>query len=67
MKTEKAPPQVVVRGGEPVAVILDLDEYRDLLERAEDADDLAALDEMRREPLEFRRLQDFLDEQSADV
>ncbi|MCI0560942.1 MAG: hypothetical protein MN733_20850, partial [Nitrososphaera sp.] len=37
----KNPPQLVLgEDGEPSAVILDIEEYRELLERLEDAEDL---------------------------
>ena len=49
-----------MRGGKPAAVILDIDEYRSLLERLEDAEDLKMLNAMRKRPLKFRRLEDFL-------
>jgi PHD/YefM family antitoxin component YafN of YafNO toxin-antitoxin module len=62
-----AMPEIVVRDGKPVAVILNIDEYRELLEKAEDLEALRVLEEMRREPLEFRRLDDFLAEHSQDV
>jgi hypothetical protein len=55
-------PDIVVRDGQPVAVMLDIDVYRDMLERLEDAEDLAVLAEMRREPLDFKCLDDFLAE-----
>lgn len=53
-------PEVVVRDGRPRAVILDIDEYEEMLERLEDAEDLQALKQIRRRPLKFRRLEDFL-------
>ena len=53
-----------MRGGKPAAVILDIDEYRELLERLEDADDLKTLNAMRKKPLKFRKLEDFLRESS---
>jgi PHD/YefM family antitoxin component YafN of YafNO toxin-antitoxin module len=62
-----AKPEIVVRDGKPVAVILDIAEYRELLEKAEDLEALKALEEMRREPLEFGGLDDFLAERSQDV
>jgi hypothetical protein len=43
-------------------MILSLDEYRELLEKAEDLEALKFFEEMRREPLEFSRLDDFLAE-----
>ena len=53
-------PEIVMRGGKPPAVILSIDEYRKLLERVEDADDLKMLRAMRKRPLRFRKLEDFL-------
>jgi prevent-host-death family protein len=53
-------PEIVMRGGKPTAVILSIDEYRKLLERVEDADDLKILRAMRKRPLRFRKLEDFL-------
>lgn len=53
-------PEIVLRGGKPAAVILDIEHYRELVERAEDAEDLRALETMRRKPIRFRRLDDFL-------
>ena len=44
----------------PTAVILSIEEYRKLLERVEDAEDLKTLRAMRKRPLRFRKLEDFL-------
>ena len=49
-----------MRGGKPTAVILSIEEYRKLLERLEDAEDLKTLAAMRKRPLKFRKLEDFL-------
>ena len=49
-----------MRGGKPTAVILGIEEYRELLERVEDAEDLKTLKAMRKRPLKFRKLDDFL-------
>jgi hypothetical protein len=38
-----------------------------MLERLEDAEDLRMLEEMRKKPLEFKRLEDFLDEYTPSV
>jgi hypothetical protein len=46
------------RDGRPTAVILDIVEYEELLERAEDLDDLRALRRIREHPLRFRSLSD---------
>jgi len=60
-------PGIIIRDGKPVAVILDIDEYQELLERLEDVEDLKMLEEMRRKPLRFRRLDDFLEEYHPSV
>jgi hypothetical protein len=49
------------------AVILDIDEYRRMLERLEDLEDLNMLKEMRKRPLKFRKLEDFLKEYHPSV
>ena len=54
--------RLVVEDGEPRGVILDIQDYIEMLERLEDAEDLAALNEMRQTPLEFRRFDEFLGE-----
>lgn len=66
-RTRRRPLQIVVEGGEPSAVILSIAEYRELLERAEDAEDLRVLEEMRKKPLKFKTLEDFLAQCSARV
>ena len=62
MKTRnvKRHPEIVMRGGKPAAVILDIDEYREMLERLEDVEDLAALEAMKKKPLKFRKFEEFL-------
>ncbi len=64
MKPKRRPPEIVLRNGKPAAVILDIGEYRELLERLEDAEDLKTLSEMRKKPRKFKRLEDFLREYS---
>jgi len=67
MKPKRKVPEIVLRDGKPAAVILDIEHYRELLERAEDAEDLRALKAMRRRPLKFRRLDDFLKSYRPDA
>jgi len=64
-KSKRKIPQIVLRGGKLAAVILDIDEYRSMLERLEDAEDLKMLKEMRSKPLKCRKLEDFLKEQGS--
>lgn len=56
----RKPLRVVMENGEPSAVILGIDDYKALLERVEDAEDLKLLERMRRRPLAFRKLEEFL-------
>ena len=67
VKTKRKKPEVVLREGKPAAVILDIDEYQELLERLDDAEDLAMLAELRKKPPSFRKLDDFLKEYSPGV
>ena len=61
-KAKKKEPEIIFREGKPAAVILDIDDYQEMLERLEDAVDLRILAEMRQKPLKFKRLEDFLAE-----
>jgi Phd_YefM. len=60
-------PEIILRDGKPAAVILDIEEYREILERLEDMEDLIALEEARKGPPEFKKLDDFLKEYSPSV
>ncbi len=64
MKVRRKNPEIVFRDGKPSAVILDIDEYRKMVERLEDTEDLRTLSAMRKKPLKFRKLEDFLQEYS---
>jgi len=66
-KQKKKNPEIVLREGKPAAVILDIDEYREMLERLEDAEDLKELEDMRKTPLTFRSLEEFLKEYPPSV
>lgn len=63
-RSKKKGPDVILRDGKPAAVILDINEYQEMLERLEDVEDLKALERMRQRPLKFRSLEDFLKEYS---
>ncbi len=66
-KTKRKAPEIILREGKPAAVILDIDEYREMLERLEDVEDLRILKRMRKKPLKFRKLEDFLKEYRPGV
>ena len=59
-KRHKRAVQVVVENGKPSTVILDIEEYKEMLERLDDVDDLRDLERMRKRPLKFPKLEEFL-------
>jgi hypothetical protein len=58
-------PEIVTRKGKAVSVIIPIKNYQELLERVEDADDVAWLKRARRKPLHYRALEDYLAERSG--
>jgi PHD/YefM family antitoxin component YafN of YafNO toxin-antitoxin module len=65
MKATFSEPEIVTRNGKPVSVILPIKDYEELLERAEDAHDIAWLKKARRKKLEYRPLEDYLAKRSG--
>ena len=57
MKAMLANPEIVVRNGKPVSVIIRLEDYQELLERAEDAEDTAWSKKAREKPKHYRALE----------
>ncbi len=66
-RAKRNKPEIILRDGKPAAVILDIDAYREMLERLEDAEDLRELEKLRSKPLRFRKLEEFLQEQGLSV
>jgi prevent-host-death family protein len=60
-------PEIIIRKGKPAAVILDIEHYKEMLERLEDIKALKMLVETRKTPLKFRRLGNVLKEYSPGV
>jgi len=60
MKTTLLEPEIVTHKGKPVSVILPIKEYQELLERAEDVEDVEWLKRARQKPLHYRPLEDYL-------
>ena len=60
MKTGKAEPEVVTRNGKPISVILPIKQYQEMIERLEDAEDVAWLKKLQRRKLHYRPLEDVL-------
>ena len=62
MKATLLEPEIVTRKGRAVSVIIPIKEYKELLERLEDAQDVAWLKRARRKRLQYRPLEDYLAE-----
>ncbi len=62
MKATSPEPEIVTHKGKAVSVIIPIREYEELLERVEDAGDLAWLRRARRKPLNYRPLEAYLAE-----
>jgi PHD/YefM family antitoxin component YafN of YafNO toxin-antitoxin module len=60
MKASFAEPEIVTRKGKPVSVILPIKDYQQMLERLEDAEDVAYLKKASTKPLHYRPLEDVL-------
>jgi PHD/YefM family antitoxin component YafN of YafNO toxin-antitoxin module len=65
VKTTWPKPEIVTRNGKPVSVIIPIEDYEELLERVEDAEDVAWLKRARRNPLHYRPLEDYLAERKG--
>ena len=62
MKSTLREPEIITRKGKPVSVILPIEDYQELLERVEDAKDVAWLKRARKKPLQYRSLDQYLAE-----
>ena len=67
VKAALAEPEIVIRNGKPVSVILPIKAYREIMERLEDADDVAWLKKARLKPLHYRPLEDLAKKKSKEV
>lgn len=65
MKASLPEPGIISHKGKPVAVILPIKTYRKIIERLEDADDVAYLRKARRKPMLYRPLDDVLADLAA--
>ena len=65
MKNTLSEPEIVTRKGKPVSVILPIKAYKELLERVEDAEDIAWLKRARKKTLRYRSLEKYLAERKS--
>jgi len=54
--------RIITKKGKPISVIIPIKAYEELLERLEDAENVAYLKEARTKPLSFRSLKAYLAE-----
>ncbi len=66
-ETKYKRPDIVYRDGKPAAVIIELNDYEELLEQIEDVEDIAFLKDLRRQPMDFISLEDLLKERPVSV
>jgi PHD/YefM family antitoxin component YafN of YafNO toxin-antitoxin module len=60
MKATPVEPEIITRNGKAVSVILPIKKYQEMIERLEDAEDVAWLKRARRKKLHFRPLEEVL-------
>lgn len=60
MKAAFAEPEIITKKGKPVSVILPIKQYQEILERLEDADDIAWLKNARKKQMHYRPLEEVL-------
>ena len=61
----KTKPQLIMKDGRPSAVIIDINDYRELLEKLEDKEDLADLKKIRMGGIHVRKFKDYLTERDS--
>jgi prevent-host-death family protein len=66
-KSKKKHPEIVFKEGKPAAVILDIEEYQEMLKRLEDLEDPKMLQQIRKQSVSFKKLDAFLEEYSPSV
>jgi PHD/YefM family antitoxin component YafN of YafNO toxin-antitoxin module len=67
MKAANSEPEIVTRNGKAVSVILPIKKYQEMIERLEDAEDVAWLRKIRKKPLHYRPLEEYLSDRKARV
>lgn len=58
MKAALPEPEIVTKNGKPVSVTLPIKRYQEIMERLEDAEDVARLTKARRKKLHYRPLEE---------
>ena len=63
----KTKPQLIMKNGKANAVIIDIKDYKKMLERLEDKEDLDDLAKIRAGTPSFRKFEDFLAKQNNNA
>jgi len=64
-KQNKKNREFIYRNNKPVSVIIDIEEYEQLLARVEDIEDVEFIRNLKKKKLEFRSFDSFLEEVSS--
>ncbi|PIQ09954.1 MAG: hypothetical protein COW71_04550 [Ignavibacteriales bacterium CG18_big_fil_WC_8_21_14_2_50_31_20] len=64
-KQNKKNREFIYRNNKPVSVIIDIEEYEQLLSRVEDIEDVEFIRNLKKKKLEFRSFDSFLEEVSS--
>lgn len=67
MKASAPEPEIVTKNGKPVSVILPIKRYQEIMERLDDAEDVAWLKKARRKKLHYRPLEEVLADRGAHL
>ena len=67
MLKTKYKPDLIYRGKKPVAVVLKIKDYEDLLDELEDKEDLEYIDNLKKQELDFFVFDDYLKERGISV
>ena len=60
-------PEIIYHNNKPISVILDIERYKDMLERLEDLEDLEYIKQIKIKNLSFRKFDEFLTEYNSNV
>ncbi|MFH1196495.1 MAG: type II toxin-antitoxin system Phd/YefM family antitoxin [bacterium] len=59
--------EIIYRNDKPVSIILDIDRYKNMLERLDDIEDLEYINQIKKKNLSFRKCGEFLSEYNPNV
>ena len=67
IRAKKRPLRLIVEDGKPSAVVVPIDEYQEMFECLKDAEDVPEIARLRKEPLTFQTLDEYLEDRASGV